>query len=62
MHMQYTDLRKYTHLYVIVDGRNLVTSKRTQWRNDGVAAAFSDGAPLVEGTRQREKRPEGAPT
>ena len=34
-----------------------------QWRNDGVAAASSDGGTLVGGRwgpRQREKRPEGA--
>ena len=33
-----------------------------QWRNDGVAAASSDGAPTDRGPRQREKRPEEAPT
>jgi len=43
---------------------NLVRNQcpMNQWHNEGVAAASIDRGPIGRGPRQREKRPEGAPT
>ena len=37
------------------------TARRRQWRNDGVAAASSDGAPLIGGPPTKREKARGGP-
>jgi len=49
--------QQYTYTHTHTHTHTSIKFSSDEWRNDGVAAASSDGGPTG---RQREKRPDGA--